>query len=218
MLLSIQTSLYLITPKNRGCVRPSVPRIANWVTYTQEYIYCYRSEGGLKIATLDEYERSYFEPDPEHHPITIADFQWIDRGSMFQRYSLLSIGGYTRRLSFAARSGSRGEYQEVPADDLYQLQRAVAGTTKQLRLFQPGNSRVSIPIVEWPMILLKVIVQIGLVICSVKLSKKYENLNIWRSRIDKLRDTGLCIHCTYNCKDLPTPTCPECGQPHTVQN
>lgn len=32
------------------------------------------------------------------------------------------------------------------------------------------------------------------------------------------RSDGLCIHCIYNCKDLPTSTCPECGQPHTIPN
>ena len=30
------------------------------------------------------------------------------------------------------------------------------------------------------------------------------------------RRAGLCIHCAYNCTDLTTPTCPECGKPHTV--
>ncbi len=30
------------------------------------------------------------------------------------------------------------------------------------------------------------------------------------------RSAGLCIHCTYDCQDLPSPTCPECGQPHTI--
>ena len=30
------------------------------------------------------------------------------------------------------------------------------------------------------------------------------------------RDFGLCIHCSYNCRGLPTPTCPECGNPHSI--
>jgi hypothetical protein len=30
------------------------------------------------------------------------------------------------------------------------------------------------------------------------------------------RDAGLCIHCAYDCRDLPSLTCPECGQPHTI--
>ena len=32
------------------------------------------------------------------------------------------------------------------------------------------------------------------------------------------RRASLCIHCAYDCKGLPTPTCPECGQPHTVSD
>jgi len=30
------------------------------------------------------------------------------------------------------------------------------------------------------------------------------------------RDAGLCIHCAYDCTDLPSPICPECGQSHTI--
>ncbi len=28
------------------------------------------------------------------------------------------------------------------------------------------------------------------------------------------RDSGICIHCAYDCAGLPTPICPECGKPH----
>ena len=30
------------------------------------------------------------------------------------------------------------------------------------------------------------------------------------------QENSLCIHCTYDCKSLLSPTCPECGQPHTI--
>tara|TARA_R110002072_G_scaffold42064_5_gene117614 strand:- start:60036 stop:60737 length:702 start_codon:yes stop_codon:yes gene_type:complete len=31
---------------------------------------------------------------------------------------------------------------------------------------------------------------------------------------DQRRQRGVCIHCEYNCADLPSPICPECGKPH----
>lgn len=39
---------------------------------------------------------------------------------------------------------------------------------------------------------------------------------IHRKIISGRRDSGKCIHCSYDCKKLQSPTCPECGEPHTV--
>jgi hypothetical protein len=219
MLLSIQTSLYLISPKAYyGCVRPAVPRTANWVTFTQEYIYCFQSDDGFKIATLNDFEASYFDVDPTLHPITIADFQWIEFGSVFKKYSLLSIGDHRRRLHFSARTGSQGEYQAVPNETLGQLQQHIALTTLRARYFQPANNTISIPILDIPMFFVKLLVHIGLLASSIKLAIRFPNLFIWQSRLDQRRANGLCIYCCYDCRGLPTETCPECGQPHTVQN
>ena len=32
------------------------------------------------------------------------------------------------------------------------------------------------------------------------------------------RRAGLCIHCAYDCNNLPSPTCPECGQEHMISD
>ena len=32
---------------------------------------------------------------------------------------------------------------------------------------------------------------------------------------DQRRQRGVCIHCEYDCTDLPSRICPECGKPHT---
>jgi len=44
----------------------------------------------------------------------------------------------------------------------------------------------------------------------------YFNTHTREAIIQSRQQRGLCIHCTYDCKDLPSPTCPECGQPHTI--
>ncbi len=31
---------------------------------------------------------------------------------------------------------------------------------------------------------------------------------------DQRRQRGVCIHCEYDCADLPSPICPECGKPY----
>jgi len=46
---------------------------------------------------------------------------------------------------------------------------------------------------------------------------RYFKTHTRKAIANRRRDAGLCIHCAYDCKDLPSPTCPECGQPHTVQ-
>ena len=218
MVLVFQASLYLVAPKSRrsSCTPRTFAQTDHWVTYTQEYIYCFQSDSGFTVATLEDFESSYADTDPLLHPVTIAEFQWIHRGSVYNKYSLLSVGDHSRRLQFSARTGSQGEYQEVPESNLAQLQQRLAGATMRARYLQPGNNGLSIPIIDVPMSFAKLLVHAALILSSIKLAIRFENLFVWKSKLDNRQAAGLCIHCSYDCNDLPSPTCPECGQPYTA--
>ncbi len=41
---------------------------------------------------------------------------------------------------------------------------------------------------------------------------------LYRKAVANLQRQNRCLHCAYDCKDLPSPTCPECGQPHMIPN
>ena len=62
---------------------------------------------------------------------------------------------------------------------------------------------------------LKYLIILGIPSITVYALKRFDDLLLKRS-ITKLRNAGLCVHCTYDCNNLPSTTCPECGQPHTT--
>lgn len=218
MLLSTQAGIYLLVPKYSGpvCTFRTFPETATRRFSASDYIYGYQSNIGFQIATLDDFEASYFNLNPTLGPIVVAHFVLEDRWNVFNKYSLLSVGDRTRRLYFDARFGSLGEYKEVCCDDLDSLKEQVAVTLKNTKYLQPRGYSFPIPIVDTPMILLKIFIHFGLVYVSTKVSQKYGHLITLQSLIKSRRAAGLCVHCTYDCKDLPSPTCPECGQPHTI--
>ena len=205
-------------PKYKGptCTPRTFPETAFYSVSTSIYIYGYQTDQGFQIATLQKFEASYFNEDQTLGPITIAHFVLEEDWGVFKMFSLLSIGDRTRRLYFEARSGSQGEYQEICCDDLDMLKEQVAVATENVQYLQPQGYSASIPIVDTPMILLKLLVQVGLVGVSIKSSQRFGHLFMSQSQANRRRDAGLCIHCAYDCTDLPSPTCPECGQLHTI--
>ena len=216
MLLIIQTVIYISAPKYRGgCVRTAFPETATRFTYTQEYIYCFQNDSDFNLATIKDFEYSCIDIDSSN-PIIIAEFQWIDRENTFKKFSLLSIGARWRQLHFSARTGSQGEYNEIQSSEFSQLQRRITTSTLQTKYLQPANSGLYIPIIDSPIILLKLLIQAGLIYCSAKLSVHFGHLFTLQSKINKRKANGLCIHCAYDCDGLPSLTCPECGQLHRI--
>ena len=181
-----------------------------------EYIYGYQTGIGFQIATINDFEKTYLNTDPAVRSITIAHFMLEEDWSIFKKFSLLSIGDRTRRLYFDARSGSHGEYHEVCCDDLDMLKEQVAVATENKQYLQLRGYSASISIIPIPMILLKFLVQIGLVVTSIKASQRFGHLFVFQSQFNRRQAAGLCIHCAYDCNNLPSPTCPECGQEHMI--
>jgi hypothetical protein len=178
---------------------------------TSEYVYCYQTQTGIRLAKQGDFEASYFLSDPINS-ITIAHFVMVERWSDLQKYSLLSIGDRSRRLYFDARSGFQGEYQEIMNSDLPRLQRSIALKVNDIRYLQPANAGLSIPIVNFPFAVFKLAIHIFIIYYSIKLGSLLSRLIQSHTLEQRRRDAGLCPHCAYDCTDLPSSICPECGE------
>ena len=56
----------------------------------------------------------------------------------------------------------------------------------------------------------------GFLVFSIILTLGMDHAWILIRRTSWRRQAGLCTSCAYDCTNLPTTTCPECGQLHTI--
>ena len=216
LLLIVQFGIYLAVPKAyTGCVRYKFPPSETTTLRDGEQFYCRRQNHGYEIVGEDEFIASYSDPDYDRGPIVIAGFYWTYARTAFRHFSLWSLGKDHRYLHFEAREGSHGEYQPVSDSQQFALRRDIAGAMRNVRYLQPANGSVFVPIVDVPGVAIKLLVNALLLYLAAKIARAYVQTRLWWCR-KYLRPDGVCVHCAYDCHDLPGPICPECGHEHGI--
>lgn len=217
LLLIVQLGIYIMVPKAyTGCMRSSFPPSETTTCGDGEQFYCRRQDDRFVIVGQGEFIASFSDPDYDRGPIVIAGFNWTYQRTAFRRYSLWSLGEDHRYLHFDARQGSGGEFQPVNASQQTALRRDIAFAMRSVRYLQPVNGSVFVPIVDVPLVVVKLIVNGLLIFLAARLALIFIQTRQWWCRKHP-RPEGICIHCAYDCHDLPGPICPECGELHGIK-
>lgn len=213
LLLMAQTVLFISLPKDvyRGCRPPSMPSTEPTEQIKSEIIYCLPSENGFEIITGNEYSAAYKESDA-CAPAVIAQFIWIDHGTTFSRYSLWHMSDRSRKLQFYARCGEHGQTHWTTNE--HELRSSISRETGNWRYSMGAYNSVTIPVFTVPMVTAKLIANGLLILLARKTAVLYQYHVAPRVRRVTRRDPNTCIWCGYDCVDLPTSICPECGHNH----
>ncbi len=217
LLLIVQFGIYLAVPKaHGGCMRPLFPSSATSSRRDGEQFYCRKHHQGYEIVGEGEFIASFSDPGYDRGPIVIAGFYWTYTRSAFRRYSLWSLGEQHRYLRFDAREGSGGEYQPLRGAQQLILRGDIASAMRDVRYLQPAAGAAFVPIVDVPGEAIKLMIHAILLYFAARLARASTRVRLWWYRKHQ-RPEAACVFCGYDCRDLPSEICPECGQTHGIE-
>lgn len=217
LLVLVQTILYAVLPKevHRGCRRPSTVSTLPTEQMKNEIIYCRPQGDRFTIITGNEYSDAYRKSEA-YAPAVIAQFLWIEHGTQFSRYSLWHLSDRSRSLEFYARCGEHGQTQWTTNEQ--ELRSSIARETGKMRHFLGAYNSGTVPVFEIHIVTIKLVANGILILLARRLASVYQRRVLPHINRIMRTDPNACIHCAYDCRDLPTPICPECGQLHSVSN
>gem|GEM_PF-6994420 len=213
----LQVSIYLAVPKAgyRGC--------RGWITtgpegkerwYIDSY-YLKRTANGFTLATESDFIASIISPASNPLEICVADVDWYQRDSLFDRLSMFSVSSITRNMvSFSAREGSRGEYTPIDPFEYSTIQSRISGSANDPGFVQAGFLSITLPRIDPMILIFKLLVHSILIWYSYRLTPTvYKTVRWWLLPTPR-KYPGKCANCQYSTVGLTTPICPECGKHH----
>lgn len=164
------------------------------------------------VEVLDRQELNQrSNPNPIAQTRYVVDRQAGPIAGVFEAYETTSC--FLPEIQIYSRQSPIS--QELK-DQTYTALIEYAKSDPKIAPYQPGQP----PITRFaPALLQKSILRISILIGIAWLLAWLNNC--WfkatqRSVNNHRRTRNQCIHCTYDCTNIQSPTCPECGQPHTV--
>jgi hypothetical protein len=210
MLILTHLGMYVLLPKDQyvGCRPPAWPSTRYIEQTRNEMFYCARTNEGFELIDSGEYVSLYQLPD-KRTPAVLAYYLWTDSGTLLDRFSPMRVFDRDRSMELQVRSGIHSNHS---ADvDISSLQGAIATQTKKSRHAIPPESAYNMPVLSVKYGLIKLATHLILIVCAYRVTVFCKQRIEPRIRQRFQSDPFRCVHCGYNCHDLPSPICPECG-------
>ena len=216
----LQVSIYLAVPK-AGYYTCRGWRTTGPAGKERRYIdgyYLKRTSDGFKMATETDFIASIISPASNPLEICVADVNWYERDSLFDRLSMFSVSSITRNMEFfSAREGSRGEYTPIDPLENSIIRSRISGSESDPGFVQAGFFSITLPRIDPMILIFKLLVHSILIWYSYRLTPTaYKTIRWWLLPTPK-KYSGKCVNCQYSTKGLTTPICPECGRYHGME-
>ena len=209
LIIAAHEAVLLIAPKSTcTCCRQPQYRETKTIRHTwNEKFFCINTPDGFELTDVAGYLSAY-EHAPSSHPAVLAVFFWEDKGTYLDRYSPIRVFDRYRNLDVQIRAGVHTNQTAQVDHDSVLL--SIADQTSERKYLTGPLSGFS-PVVTPPFLILKLVSHILLLALAyhlTKIMKRYIEPKIWRM---VKGNPNLCDRCGYDCHDLPSPICPECG-------
>lgn len=210
MLILTHVGMYALLPKDQyvGCRPPVWPSTRYVEQSHNEIFYCERTDEGFELIDSGEYVSLYQQ---NHHDTSavLAYYLWSDSGTLLDRFSPMCVFDRKRSMELQVRSGIHSNHS---ADiDISTLQHAIATQTKKIRHAIPPKSAYNMPVLSAKYGLIKLATHLILIASAYRVTVFCKQRIEPRIRQRFQSDPFRCVHCGYNCEDLPSQICPECG-------
>jgi hypothetical protein len=173
--------------------------------------YCARTSKGYELIDSGEYV-SLYQQDHRGTPAVLAYYLWTDSGTLLDRFSPMRVVDRDRRMELQVRSGIHSNHSATVDTSL--LQSAIAKQTKKSKYAISPQSAYNLPVLSAKYGLIKLATHLILIVCAYRVTVLCKQHIEPRFRERLLSDPFKCVHCGYDCHDLPSPICPECGHNH----
>lgn len=218
-IFSLQAVIYLAVPKER--YRSCRGWVANGPVRTEHrYISAYylnRTLNGFTMGTEADFIESVHSQSSTSNNICIADINWYERVSLFDRLSLFSISDRKIDItSFSAREGSKGNYAPIGPSEHAQILSCIGYRTTNAGFVQLGTASFVLPNIDLLSMSLKLLIHSMLIWFSIRHAPSIYKEVRWFLLPTPRKNLGKCVNCQYSTVGLTTPICPECGLHHVM--
>lgn len=180
-------------------------------------LFVVETESGIKVLNEEEYQTQYTDFDEffDSSGIWVSCRPQRSVGPWWDVIELYTTTWYMTDAQ-SLRIGSFPDFNKKKRTEVFEAVVEYARTDPILAQFNPGNPPVR---TYHPENFIRTGIEL-LMFFGIPTAFALVGERLYRfcgnETEHQRRHAGLCIHCTYDCRNLPTATCPECGQPHTV--